>query len=109
MIELVQNDLKPILRFTCREDGCEEVGDIIKLTGCTVRFIFKKALGSGTYKFKRLCDITDAVNGICEYSFQEGDLDTVGAFSGELEITFSDGKPQTNYNVISFHVRAELG
>lgn len=109
MIELIQNDLKPTLRFTCREDGCGEVGDIINLTGYTVKFIFKKALESGEYKFKRACDITSPTAGICEYSWQAGDLDTVGNYVGELEITDPDGKPQTNYNLMNFHIRAELG
>lgn len=109
MIELIQKDTKPTLRFTCKEGSCGEVGKVIDLTGCTVRFIFKKALVSGTYKFKRLCDIVDAPNGICEYSLQADDLDTAGAFSGELEITFPDGKIQTNYEVINFMIRKELG
>jgi len=109
MIELIQNDLKPAIRFTCKEDGCGEVGEVINLTGYTVKFIFKKAFGSGTYKFKRLCDVTDAEAGVCEYFWQTGDLDTVGDFLGELEITDPAGKIQTNYNLINFHVRKELG
>jgi len=109
MIILTQNDLKPSLKFYCKEDGCGEVGTVIDLTGYTVRFIFKKALGSGTYKFKRVCDVTDAVNGICVYDWQSGDLDTVGDFLGELEITDPAGKPQSNYNTISIRVKKELG
>ena len=109
MIDLVQNDTKPTLRFTAKEGDCGEIGVAIPLTSCVVKFIFKKALGSGTYKFKRICDITDALNGICEYSWQTGDLDTAGEFSGELEITFPDGKIQTNYNPVSFIIRKELG
>jgi len=109
MIELIQNDSKPTLRFTCKENGCGDVGTVIKLTGCTVRFIFKKALGSGDYKFKRLCDIVDAPNGICEYSWQSADLDTVGDYVGEIEITFPDGKIQSNYNTINFKIKKELG
>jgi len=109
MIELIQNDTKPILRFTCREDGCGETGDAIILTGCSVKFIFKKAFRSGVYKFKRLCDITDAEAGVCEYSWQTDDLDTVGDFLGEIEITFPDGRIQSNYNTINFKIKKELG
>jgi len=109
MIELIQNDTKPILRFTCRENGCGEAGDVINLTGCAVKFIFRKAFGVDTYKFKRLCDITDATNGICEYSWQSDDLDTIGNFLGEIEITFPDGKIQSNYNTINFKIKKELG
>jgi len=109
MIELIQNDTKPILRFTCRENGCGETGDVINLTSCSVKFIFRKAFGSDTYKFKRLCDITDAINGICEYSWEATDLDTIGNFLGEIEITFSDGKIQSNYNTINFKIKKELG
>jgi len=109
MIELIQNDTKPILRFTCRENGCGEIGDVINLTSCAVSFIFRKAFGSETYKFKRLCDITDAVNGVCEYSWQADDLDTIGNFLGEIEIVFSDGKIQSNYNTIDFKIKKELG
>jgi len=109
MIELIQNDTKPTLRFTCREDGCGETGTAINLTSCVVKFIFKKALNSGDYKFKRVCDIVDTVNGICEYEWQADDLDTVGDYVGELEITFPDTKIQTNYNLINFKIRKELG
>lgn len=108
MIELVQNDTKPTLRFTCVEGDCGETGTVINLTGCSVKFIFRQAL-TGEYKFKRACDITDPINGICEYSFEATDLDTVGNFVGELEITFSNGKIQTNFTPISFVVRKELG
>ena len=109
MIDLIQNDTKPTLRFTCREGDCGETGTAINLTSCIVKFIFKKALSSGAYKFKRLCDIVDAPNGICEYSWQSNDLDTVGDYVGELEITFPDSKIQTNYNLINFKIRKELG
>lgn len=109
MVELTQNDTRPILRFTCREDGCGEIGDVINLTGCTVKFIFRKAFGSETYKFKRLCDITDAENGVCEYVWQADDLDTIGDYLGEIEITFPDGKIQSNYNTINFKIKKELG
>jgi len=108
MIELIQNDTKPTIRMTCLSGDCGETGESINLSGTVVRFTFKKALGSGNYKFKRVCDIVDASNGICEYSWATGDLDTIGDFSGELEITFSDGKIQTS-RTISFGVRKELG
>jgi len=78
----------------------------------TVRFVkgfFKKAFRSGVYKFKRLCDITDAEAGVCEYSWQTDDLDTVGDFLGEIEITFPDGRIQSNYNTINFKIKKELG
>ena len=109
MIELIQNDTKPTLRFTCRENGCGEVGDVINLTGCTYKFFFRKAFGTEKYMLTRLCDITDAENGICEYSWQSTDLDTIGNFLGEIEITFPDGKIQSNYNTINFKIKKELG
>ena len=108
MIELIQNDTKPTLRFTCREDGCGETGTAINLTSCVVKFIFKKALNSGDYEFKRVCDITNPTAGICEYEWQVDDLSEVGNFSGEIEITFSDSKIQTS-EIMSFHIRSELG
>ena len=102
-IWLVKGDTRPVLQFTCKTDD----PIIIDLTSCTVRFVFKKA-GASAYKFKRTCTLVNAVSGLCELSFQTGDLDEVGDFNGELEITFPDSSIQTS-KLIHFKVREQLG
>lgn len=102
IIELVKNDTKPQLEFTCKING-----DILNLTNTVVRFVFRKTNASAV-KFKRTCIITDAVNGLCIYSWHSDDLDTKGDFVGELEVTFDDNTVQTSKRIY-FKVREELG
>ena len=103
-IKLVKNDTRPVLQFTCKDDA----GVIIDLTNATaVNFIFKKS-GATIVKFKRECSITYPLLGICNYSWQSGDLNESGYFEGEVEITFNDGTKQTVADKLGFDVRADL-
>lgn len=101
-VKLVQNDTRPALEFSVREDG-----QAVDLTGATVKFYMKDSAGSAKLA-GAACTITDATNGKCQYVWQAGDLDTAGTFTGEVQVTFSDGRIQTGYDTIALVVRAEL-
>jgi len=103
-IELVSNDTDPSLEIVCKDDRDE----IIDLSDANeVSLTFKKC-GATTYKFKRICLVTDPTAGIIEMDWEVGDLDTPGDYEGEVEIVFNCGKEQTSARLY-FRVREELG
>jgi hypothetical protein len=102
---LVQNDDKPDLLF----EIVNSAGDPVPLAGSTVDFHFSET-GSGILKNTGHtdCEITDEDGGICKYEWASGDLDTVGFFEGELQVTYPNTKVQTVYAKYDFEVRDEL-
>ncbi len=87
MTELIKGDKLFDLEFTVKDAD----GNAVDLTNATVKFKMRK-YGATTLKVNGTCTITDATNGKCKYTVQDGDLDTVGTYQAELEITYSDGK-----------------
>jgi len=103
-IELVSNDTDPTLEIVCKDDRDE----IIDLTDANeVSLTFKK-VGATTYKFKRICLVTDPTAGLIEMEWEDTDLDTIGDYEGEVEIVFNSGKEQTSKRLY-FRIREELG
>lgn len=102
---LVQNDDKPDLIFTVTDSA----GSAVNLTSSSVDFHFRE-LGSSALKNTghTTCTITDAANGICKYEWATGDLDTIGIFEGELQVTYPTTKVQTVYTKFDFEIREEL-
>ncbi len=84
-----QNDTSPSLQATLKDAS----GTAIVLTGASVRF-HMKAL-DGTVKVDAAMTITDNLNGVVQYDWQTGDTDTVGSYSVEFEVTYSDSTIET--------------
>tara|TARA_E500000318_G_C3554652_1_gene210517 strand:+ start:1285 stop:1605 length:321 start_codon:yes stop_codon:yes gene_type:complete len=84
-----QNDTSPSLQATLKDAS----GTAIVLTGASVRF-HMKAL-DGTVKVDAAMTITSASGGVVQYDWQTGDTDTVGSYSVEFEVTYSDNTIET--------------
>jgi len=86
----------------------DRAGVVVDLTGAGVDFIM--ALPNTTPKVNAAATITDATGGEVSYTSLTGDLDTVGTYFVEWEVTFAGGEiqrfPGDGYNVIA--VRANL-
>ena len=92
IITLVQNDTK----FTKVFDVVDRNGDAFDLTGQSA-ILFKMFLDdASSSKIDSAMSVVGAeTSGQVQYTFQDGDLDTVGIYNAEIEITFSSGKIQT--------------
>jgi len=101
IIQLIQNDTRPRLTYTVKQNGVA-----VNITGATVKFKFRK-IGASTNIFSRTCTLSDPTNGVCYVDWIAGDLDEVGDYEGEVEVTFSGGQVQTS-QLIGFNVRAEF-
>lgn len=84
-----QNDTSPSLQATLKDAS----GTAIALTGASVRF-HMKAL-DGTVKVDAAMAITNASGGVVQYNWQTGDTNTVGSYSVEFEVTYSDSTIET--------------
>lgn len=92
---LKQNDRKPSMVATLRYEN----GTIRDLTGCTVKFLMRRARG-WTAKVNAAATVTDAAGGVVRYDWASGDTDTVGRWQGEFQVTeTATGKLETFPNV----------
>lgn len=82
----------------------------VNLTGATVKFLMTLQGGS-TPKVNAAATIVDALLGQVRYSWGATDLDTVGKYNGEFEVTFPGGNKQTfpSHEYITVRVVADLG
>lgn len=100
-----QNDTAPSLKATLKDGS----GTVIDLTNATVRF-HMKAVGATTTTTDRACSVIDATNGVVQYNWQPADTDTVGTYTAEFEVTYSDGTIETfpNDSYLTVIIRAEI-
>jgi hypothetical protein len=99
---MVQGDTRPKLEFEVTKGGLP-----VDLTGCTVKFYMKSS--TGTVKINgSACSITDAVKGLCAYSWQSADTNTAGEYTGEVEVTFDNGSIQTGFKSLNITIRAQI-
>ena len=117
-IQLVKGDTLPELNLTLRDSNTAAVGktlnvdDVstwapIDLSGATVRLKFK-ALGADSLKATIIMSkYPPQTSGKVFMQWPEGVLDTAGTFTGEVEVTFTDGGVQTVFDQLKFKVRGD--
>ena len=71
------------LYFTVKDDD----GDAYPLTDYTVKLKMWVSGVPGTLLLDDACVLTSPTHGICTYTIQEHDFDTLGRFAYELELT----------------------
>lgn len=102
----VKNDTLPSLQATLKHAD----GSAYDLTDCTVKFNMKLFNGR-TYavssKVSASATIVNALNGTVQYVWGASDLNTIGEYHGEFEIT-SGGRVQTS-DLFAIVVREEMG
>jgi hypothetical protein len=114
---LVRGDTLPQLNLIIRDSNTAATGktlDVadsttwapIDLTGSTVKLKFK-ALGATALKEALPFSVRDAAAGDVFLQWTSSALDTAGTFTGEVEVTYSDGGVQTVYDQLKFKVRGD--
>ena len=105
-ILLVQGDTRPAIVCTLLDEATQEPLDI---TGATPRLKLR-ASGAQTVFLTVVGVVTDGANGVCAFypAAAPEMLSTAGSFSGEIEITFSDGQVQTVYELLKFKIREDF-
>lgn len=97
-----RNDRLPIYTATLVQQ-LDCVTTPIDLTGTTVSFIMRHPSSSAP-KVKTAATIVDGEAGEVSYAWADGDLDTLGTFRCEWEITYPDGRtltvPSSGYDQI---------
>lgn len=105
-----RNDTGPPVSIVCLDGDSP-----IDLTNATsARFLMGQvnAAGVSTIKVQGTAAIaTDKTTGTVTYNWVVGDLDTVGTYSAEVEITWTTGKKQTfpAANYLTILVVADIG
>lgn len=90
LIQVFQYDLLPILEFELRD----HVGNPLNLTSVLYVRFYMGVPGSLIINGSDLT-ITDPLKGKCEYAWKLPETDVVGEYTGEVVVTFADGRPQT--------------
>lgn len=99
-----QNDTSPSILAELKDANNTPVN----LTSATVK-IFAKSI-EGTLKIDESVDIINGSLGTIRYDWQTGDTDTVGIYSVEFQVTYTDGAIETfpNTGSIALVVTKEL-
>lgn len=84
-----QNDTSPSLQSTLKDAALNP----INLTGASVRLHMKSV--DGGFKVDEEMVVVNALQGVVQYDWQEGDTDTVGTYYVEFEVTHSDDSVET--------------
>ncbi len=98
----VEADTASTLRVTCKNKG---TGVVIDLTGSTVQLQWNTR--KGAFVEKAMSIITPGTNGIAEYQFAAGELESP-AMKFEVEITNALGKVFRSLDVLYELVRQKL-
>jgi len=104
---LVQGDDAPQIKVTLTRDV---TGDIIDLTGATVRFKMRRK-GTDTLLITRTSASNDAQKeaGIAIFEWGDTDLDiNAGMEKDEIEISYASGIVETVYEMLDFVVREDF-
>jgi hypothetical protein len=88
--KLVQGDYGWDIVFAVRYNN----DAIVDLTGATVKFKMK-AVDASVLKVNGTCTLTTPASGLCKYTLVAADLDTVGNYEAELEVTLTGPKVHT--------------
>jgi hypothetical protein len=104
-IKLVASDNRPYIVLTLLNP--DEVP--INITDATI-VVYFRAAGAADILATLPCTINDPNNGVCYFNFPDDTLkDLLGAYEGEIEITFLNGDKQTVYDLLKFQVRSQVG
>ena len=98
----VADDTASKLRVTCKNKG---TGVVIDLTGSTVQLQWKTR--KGVFVEKTMDIVTPATNGIAEYQFVAGELESP-AMKFEVEVTDGTGKVFRSLDLLYELVRQKL-
>ena len=105
-IKLVQGDTLPALVVTLYD---ENTGDIVDLTGASVRMLFREMWAETVKATLPGVLVGDPPGATGQVAFGFGDsLDAPGNYEGEFEVTFPGGGVQTTYAVQKFKVRPQF-
>ena len=105
--QLVQSDQAPQIKATLKR---QDDGTLIDFSGgsCALRF---RAKGTTTTLFTLAAvDVgQNFAEGIAIFSFSGTQLDLdEGYYEGEIEVTYSDGKKETIFDILDFYLRADF-
>ena len=92
-----QNDTAPPFTATLK-DG---LGAVTNLTGATLKFLMRNRRTKAV-KVNAVATVVSAALGTVSYAWAATDLDTVGVYDVEIEVTFSDATVET-FPTGSFH------
>lgn len=94
--EIKRGDRRPLFVVVLKDDFGQVTESIVDLTTATSAVFNMRATQGGTVKVSRgTATITNPSGGEVTYTWGTADTNTAGDFEAEVEITWSDGKPET--------------
>ena len=103
-IKLVQNDTRPELRFTITDDA---TGGPLDLSSTSNIVLKLRALNTSEVKATIPIVRVTPSEGTVFLQWRDGDLDTAGVFTGEIEISYLDSTTHTLFQELKFEVRGD--
>jgi len=95
IFEIKRGDLAPILRARCMDGSDGSAVDLSSATSIKLKIKDDNNILIVDAVMTKEDQTQAATKGYVRYSWVTGDTDSSGVFRGEVEVTWSDGKPQT--------------
>ena len=91
IMRFVKGDHTNTIQWTCTDEN----GDAINLTNVSTVTIKIGRIGESSNLIEKTGTVTDAANGVAQFTFADGDLDTEGYFDAHIELDFNSGAHKT--------------
>ena len=107
LIHLVKDDTAPQIKATLTR---EDTGAVIDLSGATTKMYFRAKGGTSILLTLTAASVgSDAAAGVAIFTFSSGQLNlSAGFYEGEIEVTHSDGRIETIFEVLNFKLRSDF-
>ena len=106
-VTLVKGDICNLYFYLKEKDPFTNEMSSLDLSGASSINFRMRREGESTLSVSGTCVVSDASNGVCYYSFKEGDLSRTGSYKAEVEVVFSNKR--ITYTGLRIEVVEELG
>ena len=87
IMRFVKGDHTQTIRMTCTDEN----GTALNLANVNTATLKLGRIGEASNLVSEEGSITDAANGIVDFTFEDGDLDTAGYYDAHIELDYSTG------------------
>lgn len=91
IIRFIKGDHTNTIQWTCTDEN----GEAINLTNVTTITLKIGRIGESSNLIEKTGTVTDAANGVAQFTFADGDLDTEGYFDANIELDYNTGAHKT--------------
>ena len=103
IMRFVKGDHTNIVQFTCTDEN----GSAINLANVSTVTLIIGRIGESSNLVEKAGSITDATNGVVQFTMADGDLSSDGYYDAHIELDYSGGAHKT-LEYMSFQILPDM-